>query len=138
MMSSNYKSEVILLVADDDQMRKLCSDALIQNGYTVFDAPDGLEALLLTTEHTDIDLLLTDVAMPGMSGPELAQAIRISQPDILVLYMPGSEPETVTPRLREREAFIPKPFEPEELVSKVRQLLDSYRKGNVFGSGGWA
>jgi two-component system, cell cycle sensor histidine kinase and response regulator CckA len=99
---------------------------LKRSGYKVFAAPNGEEAIQLLTAHGgEIDLLLTDVVMPGMRGPDLARAAVRLSPDLRVLYTSGytSEPDEAfeDPDV----AFIGKPFSPQELVFKVREVLDA-------------
>ena len=119
-------SEGVLLAEDEETIRRLVAEVLRRSGYKVFAAPNGDEAIQLLTEHGDeIDLLLTDVVMPGMRGPDLARAAVRLSPDLRVLYTSGytSEPDEAfeDPDV----AFIGKPFSPQELVSKVREVLDA-------------
>ncbi len=119
-------SETILIVEDNELVRNLTSEALKQYGYTVIEAPGGEPALKITQEYGEkIDLLLTDVVMPGLNGRELADKILSFRPGIKVLYMSGYSNNAIvqhgvlTPGL----AFIEKPFSPETLAEKVRQVL---------------
>ena len=119
-------SEGVLLAEDEETIRRLVGEVLTRGGYKVFAAPNGDEAIQLLTEHEgEIDLLLTDVVMPGMTGPDLARAAVRLSPDLRVLFTSGytSEPDEAfeDPDV----AFIGKPFLPKELVSKVREVLDA-------------
>jgi PAS domain S-box-containing protein len=116
--------ETILLVEDEDTIRRLVAEVLGRSGYTVLDAPAGDAALEVLRSHGGrIDLLLTDVVMPGMSGPDLARVATVERPSLRVLFTSGytNEPDEV---LGEAAAFIGKPFSPQALVAKVREVLD--------------
>ena len=118
-------TEVVLLAEDEETIRRLVSEVLSRHGYTVHAAANGDEALALLEEHgAAIDLLITDVIMPGMSGPELARAAAEVNPGLRVLYTSGytSEPDEAfdDPDVE----FIGKPFSPQALVAKAREVLD--------------
>ncbi len=117
-------TETILVVEDEDTIRRLVIDVLERSGYTVLAAPAGAEAIDLLHAN-DVDLLLTDVIMPGMSGPDLARIALAHQPDLHVLFTSGytHEPDELLTGLD--AAFIGKPFLPAPLVAKVREVLDS-------------
>ena len=117
-------TEGVLLAEDEETIRSLVGEVLARSGYKVFAAPNGEEAIRLLAQHLgEIDLLLTDVVMPGMGGPDLARAAARLSPNLRVLYTSGyaSEPDEAfeDPDV----AFIGKPFSPKELVSKVRDVL---------------
>ena len=119
-------TEGVLLAEDEETIRSLVGEVLTRSGYKVFAAPNGDEAMRLLSQHIgEIDLLLTDVVMPGMGGPDLARAAARLNPSLRVLYTSGyaSEPDEAfeDPDV----AFIGKPFSPMELVSKVRDVLDA-------------
>ena len=119
-------TEGVLLAEDEETIRRLVGEVLARSGYKVFAAPNGDEALRLLAEHGDeIDLLLTDVVMPGMSGPDLARAASGLKPSLRVLFTSGytSEPDEAfdDPGVE----FIGKPFSSQALVAKVREVLDS-------------
>jgi CheY-like chemotaxis protein len=119
-------SETILLVEDEPVVRKLVHEILSMNGYTVLEAIQGNDALRLFAEQRgQIDLLLTDVMMPGMSGRELAQRITTAQPQTKVLFMSGYTDDAVLRHgaFDAEIAFIQKPFKPVALAQKVRELL---------------
>jgi two-component system cell cycle sensor histidine kinase/response regulator CckA len=97
-------------------------------GYTVIEAEDGERALQTWSHYPGkIDLLLTDTIMPGMSGPILSQRIKIAQPEIKVLYMSGYTDDAVVLHdiLESDVAFLQKPFGPDVLAHKVRDVLNS-------------
>ena len=110
----------VLLVDDDDQVRGFCRSLLRENSFTVLEAHDGLEALLTSIQHRGaIDLLITDLEMPGISGIELGRAFNELWPSVNVLYISGSPKETVGDQLPADCAFLPKPFAPDALVDAV-------------------
>lgn len=123
-------SETILLVEDEDVVRDLVRKMLEQGGYTILEARDGREALSLSKEHVaGIDLLLTDVVMPGMNGRELAERIWFTRPDTKVLYISGyTDLRVFDPEVLDSgSAFLHKPFTYAELAGKVREILDAPR-----------
>ncbi|HAV63186.1 MAG TPA: hybrid sensor histidine kinase/response regulator [Verrucomicrobiales bacterium] len=118
-------TETVLVTEDEEAVRALIRQTLVAKGYRVLEASNGATAVRLSREHEGtIDLLVTDVVMPRMSGFKLAQAIRNDRPDIKVLYVSGyaysgrHEGESITP-----ETFLAKPFSPEMLALKVRKVL---------------
>jgi len=125
-------TEVILLAEDDEKVRNLVRDVLAAYGYRVLEAEDGSMTLSVSAHHEGpIHLLLTDVVMPKMSGRELADRLAESRPEIKVLYMSGYTDESIVHHgvLDAGIPFIQKPFEPEALVRKVRELLDEEVQG---------
>jgi two-component system, cell cycle sensor histidine kinase and response regulator CckA len=120
-------AETILLVEDDGQVRRVAKDILEQNGYQVFDAPNAGEALLLSERHPEtIDLLLSDVVMPQMSGPELAKRLSNARPGLRVLCMSGYTDDSIVRHgvLESHIAYLQKPITPETLTRRVREVLD--------------
>jgi len=120
--------EMILLVEDEELVRTLSHQVLEACGYKVIEAKDGFEALeLCQANGYQIDLLLTDVVMPLMSGRELAEKILQTHPHIKILFTSGyTEDAIVQHGVRESEMnFIQKPFSFDELALKVRELLDN-------------
>jgi PAS domain S-box-containing protein len=117
--------ETILIVEDDGAVRGLARDVLFQAGYAVLDARDGEEALALTTRHLpSVDLLVTDLIMPGLTGRELALQLRTRFPRVRVLYTSGyTRAAALTTGVDPRAPFLPKPFLPGTLLSKVREAL---------------
>lgn len=121
-------SETILVVEDNELVRTLTSETLKQYGYRVIEAPGGEQALKVIGEYAEkIDLLLTDVVMPGLNGRELADQTLSLRPGIKVLYMSGYADNTIVQYgvLNPGLAFIEKPFSPESLAGTVRQILSS-------------
>lgn len=119
--------ETILVVEDDPSVRGLVQEALRLNGYEVLVARHGIEALLTGAKHLGpIHLLLTDVAMPQMSGPEVAEKLTVVRPEIKVLYMSGYPDHPVFEQggVKRDTAFLQKPFTPNLLTQKVREVLD--------------
>ncbi len=119
--------ETILVVEDDPSVRGLVQEALRLSGYEVLVARHGIEALLTGTKHLGpIHLLLTDVAMPQMSGPEVAEKLTVVRPEIKVLYMSGYPDHPVFEQggIKRDTAFLQKPFTPNLLTQKVREVLD--------------
>jgi CheY-like chemotaxis protein len=120
-------SETILVVEDDEIVRKLTCQALRRYGYVVVEAANGGEALLACERHSGtIPLMITDVVMPQISGPELASRLRQLHPEIQVLYISGYTDDAVVRHglLDAALSFLQKPFSPSALVHKVRDILD--------------
>jgi signal transduction histidine kinase/HAMP domain-containing protein len=121
-------TETVLLVEDEPAVRDLAVRVLREQGYTVLDAPNGAEALRIAHEHDGrrIDLLLTDVVMPLMSGSALAEQLRAAHPEIKVLFASGYTDEAIVRHgvLSPGVTLIQKPFTPATLALKVRQVLD--------------
>ena len=114
-------NETILLAEDERVVRKLTRELLENEGYRVLEADDGVEALNVAAGHVGrIDLLLTDVVMPRMKGPELADKLRASRPAVRVLFMSGHSERADSPL----PDVMAKPFRPETLAERVRDALD--------------
>lgn len=120
-------SETILLVEDEDTVRRVARRVLERAGYRVLEARSGEGGIAAWQANNDIDLLLTDVMMPGMGGPELARRLRALRPDLPIVYVSGylGEFEGSKALLLERSTFVPKPYTAEALLRTVRGLLDS-------------
>jgi CheY-like chemotaxis protein len=121
-------TETILLVEDDASVRILLRDALRKLGYRVIEAKQGLEACLLASQELDrLDLLLTDMVMPGMGGRELAQHLMTIKPDLRILFMSGFTDDVGILAGHEQgtSGFLQKPFTPEHLARTVRKILDA-------------
>jgi DNA-binding NtrC family response regulator len=119
--------ETILIVEDDPAVRGLVEEALRLKGYDVLIARHGIEALLTGAKHLGpIHLLLTDVVMPQMSGPEVAEQLAIVRPSMKVMYMSGYPDHPVFSKggVKEGTTFLQKPFTVEALTQKVREVLD--------------
>ncbi|MEO1170992.1 MAG: ATP-binding protein, partial [Myxococcota bacterium] len=123
-------AEVVLVAEDNPQVRRITTRILERQGYAVFSAADGEEALQRAEElNGRIDLLLTDVVMPIMSGRVLAEKLTNSIDDLRVLFMSGYAENQIVQKgeIPEGIALINKPFTPQELASKVRDVLDADR-----------
>lgn len=118
--------EIILVVEDEDRVRHMSVDALRELGYTVVQASDGEQALALLTIQPHIDMLFTDIVMPGINGRVLADRARESRPDLKVLYTTGYTRNAIVHNgmLDPGVAFLAKPFTMDQLAGKVRQVLD--------------
>lgn len=122
--SPSAGAETILVVEDRQDVRELTRDILEENGYRVIEARDPNEALAIAEHHgAPINLLLTDLVMPQMSGLDLAKRLRTLRPDMRVLYMSGF----VTSGAFAAE-LVKKPFKPDALAQKVREVLDGPRQ----------
>jgi PAS domain S-box-containing protein len=121
-------TETILLVEDEAGLRRLMKRALERCGYTVLESDDANHALAIADKsEPPIDLLLTDVVMPGIGGPELAQQIRQIRPEIKLLFVSGftSHDGLAGRLLSQPEALLGKPFTPHALAARVRACLDT-------------
>jgi signal transduction histidine kinase len=121
-------SETILLAEDQPEVRSIACAVLRRYGYTVLEAGDGAEALAIVGRHRQkIHLLLSDVVMPSMSGPELARLVQAEQPGIRVLYASGYTDDAIVRHgvLDPGVAFLQKPFTPSALLRKIREMLDA-------------
>jgi PAS domain S-box-containing protein len=120
-------TETVLLVEDADELRSLITLLLKRQGYTVFAAANADEARRLVSEPVAIDVLLTDVVMPGASGPELTRELIAERPDLKVVYMSGYTEDTIVQHgvLLPGIAFLSKPFTAETLGRKIRSVLDA-------------
>jgi signal transduction histidine kinase/CheY-like chemotaxis protein len=123
-------SEVILLVEDEDMVRGLARMILETSGYVVIEASNGREGLTMCeTNEGPIDLLLSDVVMPELSGRELAELAVKLRPGMKVMFMSGYTHDIILKEgVQKGTAFLPKPFTPAELAQKVRETLDADAK----------
>ena len=120
------RSGTILLVEDQAAIRLLAEDVLAEAGHQVLSASNGRAALELACKYSDhIDLLITDVVMPEMSGPDLADQLVRSRPGVAVLYISGYTDHALLHRgaIEQGTAFLQKPFLPESLIARVNKLL---------------
>ncbi len=121
-------TETLLVVDDDESLRRLVARLLRAHGYHVLEAPDGTEALRLSAQHSDpIHLVVSDIVMPGMSGPQLVNLLVKRRPRLRVLFISGYTDEGLPPgqALRPGVNYIPKPFSRRQLAERVRAILDS-------------
>jgi two-component system, cell cycle sensor histidine kinase and response regulator CckA len=118
----------VLLVEDEEEVRALARDVLEMHGYVVLEALDVADAVRIAETHAGpIHLLVTDVMMPGASGPELARRLRAGRPELRVLCMSGY-PERADQRVAGEagwNAWLQKPFAPDDLMRQVRACLTS-------------
>jgi len=119
------ETATVLLVDDEADVRRLVGRILLRTGYVLLEASDADEALRVSEQHGGrIDLLLTDVVMPGLSGRDLAERLAPLRPEMQVLFMSGRVDESMLREVANFTGFfIPKPFTPDALVLKVRQVL---------------
>jgi two-component system cell cycle sensor histidine kinase/response regulator CckA len=119
-------TETILLVEDEPAVRAVARQILARQGYTVLEAPDGPAALAMFAGGGRVDLILTDVVMPGMSGRTLADQLATRWPGVRVLYMSGYTDDAIVRHgmLEPGLAYLQKPFRPDALVRKVREVLN--------------
>jgi DNA-binding NtrC family response regulator len=120
-------TETVLLVEDAPMIRRLAREIMLRAGYTVIEASDADEAMRLAGKYDRIDMLLTDLIMPGPSGVDLADQLRAVRPDIRVLFMSGYTDNAIVRNgmLGESASFLQKPFTPAELLRKVRHVIDA-------------
>ncbi|MGA2383532.1 MAG: PAS domain S-box protein [Gemmatimonadales bacterium] len=119
--------ETVLLAEDDPSVRAIVAEVLTQKGYRVLQAPDGQTALeIARAQPGAIQLLVTDLVMPGMTGRELAEAVAAERAGVRVLYMSGYTDDAVVRHgvLTEGMPYLQKPFSPSSLAAKVREVLD--------------
>ncbi len=123
---SHHGQETILLVEDEEAVRNLTRRVLEQHGYTVLSAPEGETAMALARSHPGpIHLLFTDVVMPGMSGPRLAQLLVAERPEVRCLFMSGYAASALGPAaLAQGESrFLQKPFTTTQMLQRLREAL---------------
>jgi len=117
----------VLLVEDEEPLRRAAAEFLRLRGYTVLEARDGEDALSISKSHSSrIDLAVSDVVMPNMSGGELARELEALRPEMRVLFVSGYAGQTVTNhKVADGENnFLQKPFTLKQLAGKVRTVLD--------------
>jgi CheY-like chemotaxis protein len=124
---SEKEQKTILVVDDEPEIRKLVTAMLTQNGYRVLSADTGENAIRLFKNNPNIDLLLTDVVAPGMSGPMIADQIAEMKPDIKVLFMSGYDSTQVVQRyvVEKGYSLLIKPFTMEQLARKVQDVFSA-------------
>jgi CheY-like chemotaxis protein len=129
-------SETILLVEDEEPVRRLACEILQASGYTILEASGGLDALqVCETYGSEIHLMVTDVVMPGMSGRELADELSSVRPEMKVLYVSGYTEDSIGQYgvLEEGVNFLQKPFRPSDLARKAREVLDASKVTQAQG-----
>ena len=124
-------TETLLVVENETAIKVLVQMALERHGYVVLTAESGSEALRLAAAHQGpIDLLITDVVMPGLRGPEVARRLLEQRPDLITLFMSGYMDDALgedTAMFPVPVDFIQKPFTPSALAARVREMLDRRR-----------
>jgi PAS domain S-box-containing protein len=128
--------ETVLVVEDQDDVRRLVCRVLDRDGYLVLAAADGPTALKMSERwEGPIELVLTDVVMPTMRGPEVVAELKKTRPSVAVLYMSGYTDGTPVPDgvASDTVGFLAKPFKPSELASQVREVLDEHRRRTRSG-----
>ena len=131
MPPENSGTETLLIVENEPAIRNLLQVALRRNGYTVLAAESGRDALEVVRNHAGtIHLLITDVVMPDMDGPELVRQLSTIRPDTRTLFMSGYMDDTLGERgiLSANANFIQKPFSPRTIAQKVRDILDGVQR----------
>jgi CheY-like chemotaxis protein len=113
------QSTTILVVEDRDDVRQMIVRGLVQEGYRVVEAGDGVQALALLDGGLRIDLVITDIAMPNMGGLQLAQHLTLIAPAPLFLFISGYDQNPA----KIPGVLLPKPFAPDTLLTEVRRLL---------------
>ena len=112
---------VILVIEDEVPLRRLVVKVLKGAGYDVIEAVNGEEALVLASRHPSIDLVLSDVVMPVVSGPELVTRLKATRPELVVLFMSGYDRALIDQKSAAN--FLPKPFSPRTLLARVAELI---------------
>jgi CheY-like chemotaxis protein len=133
-LSYHLGTETILLVDDEESLRTVVVDLLRQLGYQMLSAASGKEALALSEKHpTKIDLLISDVIMDEMPGPELAEVLLKSRPDMKVIFISGYAEGSLAPDgiLKPGTILVQKPFTIKILSAKVREVLDKAASSTV-------
>jgi CheY-like chemotaxis protein len=121
-MTRAETQEAILVVEDAEPVRKMVCATLTQSGYTCLEAADGTEALEMLDGGSEVALVLTDVMMPKMSGPELASHLAQTRPGLRIVFMSGYTEDPVTLAVTQAE-FLAKPFTATALMETVRRAL---------------
>jgi len=117
----------VLLIEDEEELRTLFAMILEMEQFTVYQAPDGVRALELLDAHGDmIRLVISDLSLPRMGGTELLSTIRSRRPSVKLIGTSGLGEEDIPERVLAAgaDAFLPKPFHPQEAIKKVREVLD--------------
>jgi nitrogen-specific signal transduction histidine kinase/ActR/RegA family two-component response regulator len=131
MAASPGGNELILLIEDENAVRKLATKFLRRQGYRVFEVPNGGEALAYAEQYKEsIDLLFTDVVLPGMNGREVAERLNLIHPESAVLFASGYTEDTIlrTGVMSDQFAFIGKPYSLHAVARKVREVLDRHQR----------
>jgi len=131
--TDTWGTGTILLVEDEDMVRSVAERALTRQGYTVITASDGEQGLARLAQADRIDLLISDVVMPGMDGPTMVRTARATHPALPVLFMSGYAEEQLRKSIDiENVAFLPKPFSVTQLAEAARDVLSAAREVAVL------
>jgi two-component system, cell cycle sensor histidine kinase and response regulator CckA len=123
--------ETVLLVEDQDEVRAVIARALRGHGYEVVEARDGVEALALVAARREpIDIVVTDLLMPRLSGGEMVARLRQDRPGLLAMFTSGYAHEAKLGPTDGKSRFVAKPYVPATLLGALRELLDGAREGN--------
>ncbi|HTX34579.1 MAG TPA: PAS domain S-box protein [Bryobacteraceae bacterium] len=128
-------AETVLVVEDQGEVRRMVLAILRQNGYRLLEAADGTEAVSMSERYDGpIDLMVTDVVMPGMNGRELAERMLRLRPAMKILYISGYSADVLAPEgvLAPETAYLAKPFSPAELSRKIREVLGERVTGQIL------
>ena len=125
---ADFTNRVVLVVEDNEGVRKLTCEALQINGFTVLEAASGVDALVIAKLSPSIDLLLTDIVMPQLSGDQLAEQMKEIFPGIKILFMSGYVGDIA---IRREIPFLQKPFTPQGLLEMVAKVLDVTENDSV-------
>jgi len=132
--AETWGTGTILLVEDEDMVRSVAERALTRQGYTVITASDGEQGLARLNQAEKIDLLISDVVMPGMDGPTMVRAVRAANPNMPVLFMSGYAEEQLRNSIDiDNVAFLPKPFSVNQLAEAARDVLAAAREAAAAG-----
>jgi two-component system, cell cycle sensor histidine kinase and response regulator CckA len=119
------RGETVLLVEDADALRDLTRRILVEAGYAVLEARNGVQAVRIVARQGPIDLLVSDIVMPGMSGRDLALRLREKDPALPIVFMSGYTDDALLGGDFTTTRLLPKPFDAEQLLRAVREELDS-------------
>jgi two-component system, cell cycle sensor histidine kinase and response regulator CckA len=133
---STTGSETILLIEDLSELRDMMATTLRTKGYKVLQARDGVDAVNVAASHfAPIDLILTDVVMPKLNGPEAVREIRMRRPGVKAIYITGYADQSVVDKGPASNAItVEKPIRPDALIAKIREVLDQDQTKNRIAS----
>jgi CheY-like chemotaxis protein len=118
-------SELILVAEDDPRVRRIVVARLEEAGYSVLQAANGPDALLLFEQHPDVALVFTDIAMPGgLTGDKLAEKVRMLRPMVKILFTSGYAPPQIAEGEMSNAQWLKKPYTSRELAVRLREMLD--------------